>query len=305
MDSLLIHPLVVCPSFYLLPIASFTLDLFPFILRAFHGREGVETMRLVWVLIFLIASCTVWSHALDPRSIDRYAEIILSPERGRVYYVLVYGQNGSEFARDMLQPDPLGLAPIDRQQAYLAQRNDQYAPGQTLEINSQPVPLQYVGGASGMVIGHGGAEVNRAVLIYEFGYPADMVRDATVPCRYEDTNFVRLFAWKQIRVLGLQGVQVDGHIPYENLIPYDYTNLDLAGFLPSTRSVQLDIFVPAQPVDGATPAVSYVDALMKFGWPPPPPIETQLLKKVIVVGISITLLVGGIAVVVSRRRAHA
>jgi hypothetical protein len=274
-------------------------------LRALHGREGAETMRLVWVPTFLIVSCTVWSHALDPRSIDRYAEILLSPAGGRVYYVLVYGQNGSEFARDMLQPDPQGLAPLDRQQAYLAQRNDQYAAGQTLEINSQPVPLQYVGGASGMVIGHGGAEVNRAVLIYEFGYPADMVRDATVAFRYEDTNFVRLFAWKQIRVLGLQGVRIYGHTPYENLVPYDYTGLDLAGFLPSTRSIQLDILVPAQPVAGATPAVSYVDALMQFGWPPPPRTEIQLLKKVIVAGVSITLLIGGIAVVVSRRRAHA
>lgn len=261
-------------------------------------------MRLAWFLSFLVIPCAAWSHSLDPRSIDRYAEIILSSESGRVYYVLVYGRNGTDFARDMLQPDKQGLATIEKQQAYLARRNAQYVPGQTLEIDSEAVDLRYIGGASGMGIGHGGAEVNRAVLIYQFDYPSEMVRDATVALRYEDANFARLFAWKQIRVLGLQGVRVQGHQPYKDLVPYDYTRLDLAGFLPSTRSVQLNILIPAEPVVEASPAVSYAEALMEFGWGEPLRSEVRLLTKVVLAGISITLLVGGLAVVISRRRAR-
>jgi len=259
-------------------------------------------MRLGWFVVFWMVPCVVLGHMLDPRSIDRYAEILLTPEGGRLYYVLVYGQNGTEFAREILQPNEQGLAAIERQQTYLAQRNGQYLPGQTIEVDSQPTALEYIGGLSGMTIGHGGAEVNRAVLIYQFRYPDSVRRDTSLPFRYEDTNFTRLFAWKQIRVLGLQGVQVHGHQPYKDLTPYDYTGLDAAGFLPSTRSVELEISVPAGPVGGATPAISYVDALMQMGWPERPRSEVWLLKKVVAAGVSITLLVGGAAVIWSRRR---
>lgn len=259
-------------------------------------------MRLLWFVILVILGRCATAHMLDPRSIDRYAEILLSPEGGRLYYVLMYGLNGTEYARQILQPNDQGIAPVDRQQTYLAYRHQQYSAGQRLEIDSQKVSLQYIGGVAGMVIGHGGMETNRAVLIYGFDYPEGMTRDVPVPFYYEDTNFARLFAWKQIRVLGLQGVQVRGHQPYEDLVPYDYTRLDLAGFLPSTRSVSLEIVVPSQRVVGATPAVSYAQSLMEMGWPAPPAVELRLFKRVLLVGVTIALLAGGALVILSRRR---
>ncbi len=259
-------------------------------------------MRFFWSVILLILARSAAAHMLDPRSIDRYAEILLSPQAGRLYYVLVYGLNGTEYARQILYPNNQGIAPVDRQQTYLEYRNQQYSSGQTLTIDSQTVPLRYIGGVAGMVIGHGGMEANRAVLIYEFSYPESMARNVPVPFHYEDTNFARLFAWKQIRVLGLQGVQVRGHQPYEDLVPYDYTGLDLAGFLPSTRSVDLERVVPSEPVIGASPAVSYAQSLMEMGWPPPPRTESRLLTRFVLAGLTIGLVVGGTIMILGRRR---
>ena len=152
-----------------------------------------------------------------------------------------------------------------------------------------------------MVTGHGGAVANRAVLIYSFDYPEDMPRGEKVPLRYQDKNFVRLFAWKQIKVIGLQGVEVVGHQPYQDLIPYDYTMLDLGGLLPSTQAVSVEIAVPNAPVLDAEPSESYAEALMRFGLPTAPKTELKMLKTFVIIVIPLTILVG-ISIVIKRRR---
>ena len=262
----------------------------------------MSRLRILGVLLCLPVFS--WAHNLDPRSIDRYSEILLSPESGRLYYVLVYGQNGTDYAISILKPDASGHAAPELQRIYLEQRNREYLPNQRLQIHSQDVPLRYIGGVSGMSIGHGGMLVNRSVLIYEFNYPDGMPRDQKVPFHYEDNNFARLFAWKQIRVVGLQGVQVYGLRPYENLTPYDYTMLDTGGLLPATRSVSLEITVPSSPVADATPEVSFAEALMEVGVPTSPDRELTLLKKFFLVLVPTAVLAAIILIVFNRRKAH-
>ncbi|HQO35240.1 MAG TPA: hypothetical protein PLG59_11290 [bacterium] len=262
-------------------------------------------MSRLQILVFLLSlSVFSWAHSLDPRSIDRYSEILLSPEGGRLYYVLVYGQNGTDYAVNMLKPDSLGHAAPELQQPYLEQRSKEYLPGQLLQVYSQDVPLRYIGGVSGMSTGHGGMRVNRSVLIYEFNYPDGMPRDQKVPFYYEDDNFARLFAWKQIRVAGLQGVQIDGHRPYENLTPYDYTMLDTGGLLPATRSVSLEITVPSSPVADATPEASFAEALMEMGVPQPDRKEQVFLRNFLLFFVPVSILAGIIVVIFNRRKAE-
>ncbi|MFH1743945.1 MAG: hypothetical protein ABIH23_33485 [bacterium] len=261
-----------------------------------------RAMRSRWFLSFLLVPYIVSAHMLDPRSIDRYSEILLSPEGGRVYYVLIYGQNGTDSANNALDLDKEGKATPESQEPYLAQRNSEYLPGQTLEIDSRAVELRYLGGVTGTVRAHGGMHANRAVLTYEFDYPDNMARDAAVPFHYEDRNFVRLFAWKQVRVVGLQGVEVRGHQPYSDIAPYDYTVLDLGGFLPATRSVTLETVVPSNPVSDATSSDSYAEALMEVGVPAPPMTEMFYFKRTLQVGVPIVLLVGAVVVVRNRRK---
>jgi len=274
-------------------------------LRSLPDENGLERteMRLYGALLLLIVlPCECWAHKLDPRSIDRYAEILLSPDGGRLYYVTVYGQIGTDDARRVLEPDRDGLADSENQAIYLAQRRDEYTDKQTLRIDGEDVDLEFSGGVSGMILGHGGMEANRAVLIYDFKYPAGMPRDATVSFHYEDRNFTRLYAWKQIRVLGLQGVRVPGHQPYGDMIPYDYRRLDMEGIMPTTRSVSLDIYVPSKPTHNSPPVDSYAEALMEVGWSRPDPPAAVFLTRVLMLGITLALLIGIIAVFMSQKR---
>ncbi len=257
---------------------------------------------MLLLLVLLPGVCP--AHKLDPRSIDRYAEILLSPAGGRMYYVTVYGQIGTDDARKILEPDRHGRATPEKQKVLLAKRRDEYTDKQTLQIQGERVDLTYRGGVSGMTIGHGGMEANRTVLIYDFVYPAGMPRDATVSFHYEDRNFTRLYAWKQIRVLGLQGVRVSGHQPFDDLDPYDYQMLDTTGIMPTTRSVTLEIYVPSQPVRNPLAVDSYAEVLMDVGWSRPKSQAATMLKRVLMIGVPVVLAAGIIAVFVSQKRRH-
>lgn len=207
------------------------------------SRTGVGRWARTPLLALLLVA-PAWGHNLDPKSMDRYSEVLLGASSGQFYYVVLYGADWTAKAKEFMgievneSPDP------ELEQAWVADVAPVYLEGVSIALNGQPIVPRQAGGAARPSTGHGGIPVIEVVLVAEFDYPADLPRGEPVPFSVDDRNFRGPRSWLQTRVVPLEGVRVEGRQPYSNVDPFNYFILDNANILPTTRKLSLQVTLP-------------------------------------------------------------
>ncbi|MGC9328377.1 MAG: hypothetical protein ACP5I1_12145 [Candidatus Hinthialibacter sp.] len=210
---------------------------------------------LLGVIGILYAAIRAESHALDPESVDRHAEITLTGDRLVIIYELLLGINPTNRAVEKLDANLDKTISNEERDAYIAEIAPIYADLQTVQLGDTRLPLQFVQGDVYRTIGHNGINVLKIDLGYMCDLPADIPREATLAFHYHDANLEDRNGWKQIRFNPLNGVRYSGHIPYKDFGKFDYTIMETKGFAPKTDQISIETFLPASSDASNAPAV--------------------------------------------------
>lgn len=246
-------------------------------------------MVIIAIGILLIPQ-TVFPHALHPESIDRCAELILTPSKLVLIYQVILGVNPTERASKRLDANNDGEITDLERNKFLKAFASEYAAKQTLQIDAQQMKLQYQLGDTYSTIGHNGINVLRVDIGYSTALPADLPRNETLPFSYSDKNLVDIPGWKQIRFTPRDGVRFEGHIPYEQYKPFDYEIINTKGFYPSTDNLNLTVNIPP-PIADSEMVVSLperVNILQEE--------TTSLWETIVLSGVLLFVIAVGIAV---------
>lgn len=218
--------------------------------------------RAIWLfLASLLIPATALSHALHPDSIDRYADITLTPSHLVVVYQAVLGINPTEKASKRLDPDDDNEITEAERDAYLNTIAQEYAHKQLIMLGGQRLDLQFKGGDAYAIQGHNGIFAIKLDFGYVCELPADLPRNATVEFSYEDQALSKVVGWKQVQFHGQNGVAYAGHVPYRDYKPFDYEILNTKGFAPSTDSIHLQVMLPTA-VQEAAPAFALPEKML-------------------------------------------
>jgi len=206
---------------------------------------------------FLIAlvrpSDTAYAHALHPESIDRHAELTLTPSRLVLMYEVVLGINPTERATRRLDANNDGTISDEERTNFVQESARNYAGGQVVRLGDRDLSLQYQVGDIYATIGHNGINVLRLDIAYTCNLPADIPREASMPFLYKDNNFTKFPGWKQMQFFARDDVRFAGFVPYTEYKPFDYEIINQTGFFPSTESIELTVNLPAKSVAENSP----------------------------------------------------
>ncbi len=216
------------------------------------GRQSNQRCRMataLWIGLWMVGLGLPgdgWTHNLDPLSMDRYSEILLGKDSGQFYYIVYYGAESTGDAERFLDYSPSWQVDPEKERAWLARIAEPYLEGVRITLNGERVEPKYKAGYVKPAIGHGGSVVVAIALVAEFTYAPETPRMAVLPLEMSDDNFRGPRSWMQARVLGLEGVKVEGKQPYEGMEPFNYMLLDNRNFLPGTRELSLKVTLPAK-----------------------------------------------------------
>ncbi|MBN2329027.1 MAG: hypothetical protein JXR73_17940 [Candidatus Omnitrophica bacterium] len=256
-------------------------------------RNLLETHG-IFLFVFLIgtmcAALRAESHALDPESVDRHAEITLTGSRLVVIYELLLGINPTNRAVEKLDANQDKTISDEERDAYLKEIAPIYADMQTVQLGEMRLPLRFVQGDVYRTIGHNGINVLKIDLGYMCDLPAGIPREATLAFHYHDANLENRNGWKQIRFNPLNGVRYSGHIPYKDFGKFDYTIMETKGFAPKTDEISLEISLPASSEASSSPAVVL---------PEKREIDVASIRSGVDLLVKIWLALGGIGVILS------
>ena len=252
------------------------------------GNQRLRDLGVVWMCLLVFGS-PAFPHALDPESMDRYAEITLTPSHLVLIYQVFFGVNPTERITRVLDADNDGVITDAERTAVVDRLARVYATKQVLRINDQDLSLEFRMGDAYAALGHNAIQVIKVDLAYVARYPADIPRQVTCPFTYEDQNFIKIPGWKQIQVLTRDSAQFEGHIPYTEYKPFDFEIINTKGFVPSTDAISGNLFLPlAQEVTNPDVALPVKQEI-------PRPETIDIVGMRIVAGTLITLLILGAA----------
>ncbi|MGI6458347.1 MAG: hypothetical protein ACOX5R_22385 [bacterium] len=202
--------------------------------------------RILGLIIGLAMLLPVWSwgHALHPASIDRHADITLTPTKLVLVYEVVLGINATEKAARMLDPNNDGEITNEDREKFLQEVSAQHASAHDILLASQPLKLEYHMGDAYSTSGHNGIYAIKVDLGYVAEIPAAIPRGVTIPFSYYDKALTQVPGWKQVSFNPLDGVSYSGHIPYRGYTKFDYEILNTRGFAPSTDLIRLEVQIP-------------------------------------------------------------
>jgi hypothetical protein len=193
----------------------------------------------------LFVAARAESHSLNPESVDRHAEITLTPSRMAVIYEIIFGIAPTERFASVLDSNRDNQISDEERNVFVKKVSDKYAPNQIVQIGGAVLPLQFVKGDTYRTIGHNGINVLKVDLGYVSDLPAEIPRETTLTFQYKDANLEKVPGWKQIKFSPMDGVRFSGHIPYQDFGKFDYNIINTKGFIPATDSIQLEIWLPA------------------------------------------------------------
>lgn len=211
-------------------------------------------MRCIPPTPWLLASvcCVVFlpvngfTHALHPESIDRYAEITITPTQILLVYELILGLNPTERAVKRLDADNDGAITEQERDEFIQYSDTMYRKKQEIMLNGQLLPLTFEIGDVYSTYGHNGMRVIKIDLGYSCKFPDDIPRGANIPFSYTDNNLTKIPGWKQMKVLCRENCSFTGHVPYEDFTKFDYEIINTRGFVPATDSIQIEISLPTE-----------------------------------------------------------
>lgn len=251
-------------------------------------------------LLWLIYASFSYSHALHPESVDRYAEITLTPTQLAILYEVVLGINPTERAVMQLDADNNGDISEDERDAFVKARAEQYARNQKVVLGDKRLNPQFKLGDAYGFVGHNGIDVIKIDIGYLCTIPEDTPKGDPIRFSYTDDNFTKAPGWKQMNVTPLYGVTYDGHVPYADYKPFDYEIIAQSGYYPSTESISIDVTLPAS-INSATGSVGA--ELFKFPEREPEPQEqTKSWELVILSGVGLLILGFIVAIFLRMRR---
>ncbi len=207
------------------------------------------------VICICLLPAKVQSHALDPESIDRYAELTLTASRLVVVYEVILGLLPTERATNRLDADNDGEIIDPERTRFIQAIAGEYAEKQSIRLGEKELKLQFKLGDAYSTIGHNGINVIKIDIGYVSPFPADLTRGATIPFDYSDSNFKEISGWKQLKLLTRNDVRYEGHVPYADYKPFDYEIINTMGFYPSTDSLHVKVNVPVE-VQEKEPAIN-------------------------------------------------
>ncbi len=269
------------------------------------------TSLIVGTMLFLLLSMPkANAHNLDPDSMDRFSEILLGAESGQFYYIVYYGMNETKRAFEVLLDKPGGDVVQENVPKWIEKVGPGYLNGVEITLDSHPLKIELRTGRANLAIGHGGVTVIAVALVGEFSYEGHNQPGKSLSFIIEDKNFQGPRSWMQMRAVGLEGVQIEGHQPYEDLEPFNYVLLDNQNFLPGTRRLELEIRFPdagdaaAGIPANATGALSYGPETYErlaepIGFSKDRYGEVKSLKKILM-GSCAVFLLGVLAVIIVR-----
>lgn len=209
---------------------------------------------LLLIGVCLFSAGRANAHALNPESIDRYADITLTPSRMVVVYEIIYGIAPTERLASSLDSNRDNKISDEERNAFVNTMAEKYAPKQAAQIGDSVLPLKFVKGDTYRTIGHNGINVLKVDLGYAAELPASILRETTQAFQYKDSNLENLPGWKQIKFSSRDGARYSGHIPYQDFGKFDYEIINTKGFIPATDSIQLEVWLPASnPSSNASP----------------------------------------------------
>ena len=255
-----------------------------------------STTFLVLLHYVCINPQPVLSHALHPESIDRYAEITVTPNRLVLIYQVILGINPTERASKALDPNNDGTITDEERNTYLQQISQEYIEGQKIYLGDVELKTTYQIGDVYSAYGHNGIRVIRIDIGFICDLPSDIPRETHLKFSYEDQTMKQRVGWKQIQLFTRNGVKYEGHIPYTEYKPFDYEILNTKGFSPATDSITGEILLPANENNGEIAPIKLPERSMEAV-----KVESSL-DTVILVGVSFLLLFFIIAVAFRLRR---
>ncbi len=224
--------------------------------RFLLSRKNISIRNIVLLILVLgliPGGRQAWPHALDPESIDRHAEISLTPNRLVLIYELLLGINPTERAVNQLDADRDKNITGEERNAFVRKMAEEYGARQIVEIGGHRLSLPFVQGDTYRTIGHNGIDVIKIDLGFVCELPADLPRETTLSFQYRDASLETKTGWKQIAFLSLNGVRYSGHIPYRDFGKFDYDIIEKKGFIPATDSIRIEISLPTASIAPANP----------------------------------------------------
>ncbi len=204
-------------------------------------KKNVVTLGLI--LLCMIKGCQrSHSHALDPESIDRYANLTMTQTHLMILYEVILGLKPTEKAAQQLDANDDGKISEEERDAFIQQRAKQYAENQTIQLGDFTLEPRFKVGDAYSFIGHNGINVIKIDLGYLCSLPDTLPIGEPLSFVYKDDNFPRV-GWKQVKFQTSSGVTFNGNIPYEDYEPFDYEKMvDLQ--YPVTDRIELSVTFP-------------------------------------------------------------
>lgn len=250
-------------------------------------------------LLGLISASFSYCHALHPESVDRYAEITLTPTQLVIMYEVVLGINPTERAVKQLDADNNGDISDDERDAFVKARAEQYARNQKIVLGEKRLNPQFKLGDAYGFVGHNGIDVIKIDIGYLCTIPEDTPKGRAISFSYTDDNFTKAPGWKQMKVKPLFGVKYDGHVPYADYKPFDYEIIVQSGYYPSTESINIEVTFPAA-VNAASDSVG--KELLQLPERGPEPEEQRKSWELVVLSGAGLLILGFIGAILLRMR---
>lgn len=216
-------------------------------------------MRYYWIFLFLSIGLYCVSlaepHALNPESIDRYAEITLTPGRLVVIYEILLGIAPTARAASQLDANHDNVISDEERSGFVSKNAEMFGQKQIVQIGDSTLPLRFVQGDVYRTIGHNGINILKIDAGYVCDLPAGIPRETTLAFQYKDTYLENLPGWKQIHFSPRDGVRYSGHIPYGEFKKFDYEIIVTKGFIPASDFIDLEVWLPSSANSSPEPAV--------------------------------------------------
>ncbi|MFB3784863.1 MAG: hypothetical protein ACE15F_00695 [bacterium] len=211
----------------------------------------------VWLVSFWgLSSMSAFPHAWHPESIDRHAELTLTPTQLVLVYEAILGLYPTQRAAKQLDADTDGKITDAERDVFVRDSAEEYAAKQTIRIGEWKLTPRFVTGDTYRTLGHNMMDVIKIDLGYVCPLPAEIPRGVTLPFFYEDSRLTKVPGWKQMNFVSRDGVVFSGHIPYQEYKPFDYMIMETKGFIPATNNLELEVNLPAAPAGTGEIAVT-------------------------------------------------
>jgi nickel/cobalt exporter len=205
---------------------------------AWAGRSsrllaGVVIGLMAGVLGLLVVAPTASAHEFGPFAINRYAALLVGPDRVDLDYVVDYAETPTQADGDAIEADV---------PAACAER----LAGMELLVDGEPVALSLTSSSSLRQDGDGGLTTLR--IECDFGAPLD-ASDATRQMSFEDDNYRERVGWREILVVG-DRTAIDGDVT-DDSVTDRLTDFPAADENPDLASVTF-AFTASDDVEPAT-----------------------------------------------------